>query len=57
MLIAGELVESQSGKRFGGLWYSDDTAQGGYKASGIGRQNGLEGFEQYLETNSVAWLR
>jgi aldehyde dehydrogenase (NAD+) len=28
---------------------------GGYKASGIGRQNGIEGFEQYLETKAVAW--
>ena len=30
---------------------------GGYKASGVGRQNGLEGFEQYLETKAIAWLR
>lgn len=29
----------------------------GYKASGIGRQNGLERFEEYLETKTVAWLR
>jgi aldehyde dehydrogenase (NAD+) len=28
---------------------------GGYKMSGIGRQNGVEGFEQYLETKVVAW--
>jgi aldehyde dehydrogenase (NAD+) len=28
---------------------------GGYKWSGIGRQNGVAGFEQYLETKSVAW--
>jgi aldehyde dehydrogenase (NAD+) len=27
---------------------------GGYKASGIGRQNGIEGFEQYLETKTIA---
>jgi aldehyde dehydrogenase (NAD+) len=26
---------------------------GGYKASGIGRQNGVEGFEQYLETKAL----
>jgi aldehyde dehydrogenase (NAD+) len=32
-----------------------DIPFGGYKHSGIGRQNGLEGFEQYLETKSVAW--
>jgi aldehyde dehydrogenase (NAD+) len=27
---------------------------GGYKASGIGREMGLEGFEEYLETKAVA---
>jgi len=32
-----------------------DMPFGGYKHSGIGRQNGLAGFEQYLETKSVAW--
>jgi aldehyde dehydrogenase (NAD+) len=39
----------------GGVWYGADSPYGGYKASGIGRQNGLEGFEQYLETKAVAW--
>ena len=41
----------------GGMWYGADSPYGGYKASGIGRQNGVEGFEQYLETKAVAWLR
>jgi aldehyde dehydrogenase (NAD+) len=41
----------------GGIWYGADSPYGGYKASGIGRQNGLEGFEQYLETKAVAWPR
>ena len=26
---------------------------GGYKSSGIGRQNGIEGVEEYLQTKSV----
>ena len=39
----------------GGLWYGADSPYGGYKASGIGRQCGLEGFEQYLETKAIAW--
>jgi aldehyde dehydrogenase (NAD+) len=26
---------------------------GGYKASGIGRQNGIEAIDQYLQTKSV----
>ena len=41
----------------GGMWYGADSPYGGYKASGVGRQNGLEGFEQYLETKAIAWLR
>ena len=32
-----------------------DIPFGGYKQSGIGRQNGRAGFDQYLELKSVAW--
>jgi aldehyde dehydrogenase (NAD+) len=39
----------------GGAPVGPDVPFGGYKNSGIGRQNGLAGFEQYLETKSVAW--
>ena len=39
----------------GGMPYAADLPFGGYKASGIGRQNGTAGFEQYLETKSLAW--
>ena len=39
----------------GGLWYGADSPYGGYKDSGIGRQCGREGFEQYLETKAIAW--
>jgi aldehyde dehydrogenase (NAD+) len=38
----------------GGIWYGADSPFGGYKNSGIGRQNGDEGFEQYLETKTYA---
>jgi aldehyde dehydrogenase (NAD+) len=38
----------------GGVWYGADSPYGGYKTSGVGRQNGIEGFEQYLETKAVA---
>ncbi len=38
----------------GGIWYAPDAPYGGYKSSGIGRQNGLEGFEIYLETKVIA---
>jgi aldehyde dehydrogenase (NAD+) len=39
----------------GGLFYGADAPYGGYKASGIGRQNGVEGFEQYLETKTIGY--
>jgi aldehyde dehydrogenase (NAD+) len=39
----------------GGAAHGADIPFGGYKYSGIGRQNGVAGFEQYLETKSVAW--
>jgi aldehyde dehydrogenase (NAD+) len=39
----------------GGLTYGADLPFGGYKDSGIGRQNGLAGFDQYLELKSLAW--
>jgi hypothetical protein len=39
----------------GGAAYGADVPFGGYKASGVGRQNGVSGFDQYLEVKSVAW--
>jgi len=39
----------------GGAPYGADLPFGGYKDSGIGRQNGVAGFDQYLEVKSVAW--
>jgi aldehyde dehydrogenase (NAD+) len=38
----------------GGIFYGADAPFGGYKASGYGRQNGIEGFEQYLETKTIS---
>ena len=38
----------------GGIFYGADAPFGGYKASGFGRQNGIEGFEQYLETKTIS---
>jgi aldehyde dehydrogenase (NAD+) len=38
----------------GGLWFSPDMPFGGYKQSGIGRESGVAGFEEYLETKSIA---
>src|SRR5439155_7437411 len=39
----------------GGAAYGADVPFGGYKASGVGRQNGYAGFDPYLEVKSVAW--
>jgi acyl-CoA reductase-like NAD-dependent aldehyde dehydrogenase len=39
----------------GGAPFGADVPFGGYKESGIGRQNGLAGLEQYTELKSVAW--
>jgi aldehyde dehydrogenase (NAD+) len=41
----------------GGIFAASDIPFGGYKSSGIGRQNGREGFEQYLETKSLGLPR
>lgn len=38
----------------GGVWYSADVPFGGYKQSGNGREMGLAGFEEYLETKVIA---
>jgi aldehyde dehydrogenase (NAD+) len=38
----------------GGLWYGGDVPFGGYKQSGLGREMGREGFEEYLQVKAVA---
>jgi aldehyde dehydrogenase (NAD+) len=38
----------------GAQWYGADVPFGGYKQSGLGRESGVAGFEEYLETKSVA---
>ena len=40
----------------GGVWYSADAPFGGYKQSGNGREMGVAGFEEYLETKCIATL-
>src|SRR5947209_3739646 len=39
----------------GGAPYGADTPFGGYKDSGVGRQNGVAGFDQYTEIKSVGY--
>ena len=38
----------------GGVWFAPDVPFGGYKQSGIGREMGVAGFEEYLQLKSVA---
>ncbi|MFD0902971.1 aldehyde dehydrogenase [Actinomadura sediminis] len=38
----------------GGMWFGADAPFGGYKQSGIGREMGVAGFEEYLEIKTVA---
>jgi aldehyde dehydrogenase (NAD+) len=39
----------------GAIFYGADAPFGGYKMSGLGRQNGVEGFEQHLQTKVIAY--
>ncbi|WP_439485423.1 aldehyde dehydrogenase family protein [Blastomonas fulva] len=41
----------------GGMCIAGDLPFGGYKSSGIGREWGLEGIEEYLETKLIAWRK
>jgi aldehyde dehydrogenase (NAD+) len=38
----------------GAFFFSANAPFGGYKQSGIGRENGVVGFEEYLETKTIA---
>ena len=38
----------------GAQWFHPDTPFGGYRQSGLGRENGQQGFEEYLETKIIA---
>jgi len=37
----------------GGMWFAPDSPFGGYKQSGVGREHGVEGFEEYIQTKTV----
>ncbi len=56
LAVAGRIRTGTIGVN-GGVWYSADVPFGGYKQSGIGREMGVAGFEEYLETKSIAIAR
>ena len=51
-LAVGEPLRAGTVSINGGVTYGADAPFGGYKASGVGRQNGIEGFQQYTETKT-----
>ena len=51
--VAGRIRTGTVGVN-GGVWYAVDAPFGGYKQSGIGREMGVAGFEEYLETKLIA---
>jgi aldehyde dehydrogenase (NAD+) len=53
MAVAARLRTGTVGVN-GGVWYSPDVPFGGYKQSGLGREMGVAGFEEYLETKAIA---
>ena len=38
----------------GGAYYGPDVPFGGYRQSGVGRESGIAGFEEYLEIKALA---
>ena len=52
--VPGRPNEFYFGAVNGGVWFSPDAPFGGYKQSGIGREMGVAGFEEYLETKLIA---
>jgi aldehyde dehydrogenase (NAD+) len=38
----------------GGMYFGSDVPFGGYRQSGVGREMGVAGFEEYLEMKSIA---
>lgn len=53
-LAVGRRIRTGTLSLNGGMWFHADTPFGGYKQSGVGRENGDMGFEEHLETKIMA---
>ena len=53
-VAVGQRIRTGTMSINGGVWYGPDVPFGGYKQSGLGREMGLAGFEEYLETKAYA---
>ncbi len=53
-LAIGRRIRTGTMSINGGAWYAVDVPFGGYKQSGVGRESGVSGFEEYLEEKSLA---
>jgi len=53
-LAVGRRIRTGTLALNGGQWFHVDTPFGGYKQSGVGRENGQQGFEEHLETKVMA---
>ncbi len=50
----GERIRAGTVSLNGGVWFAPDVPFGGYKQSGTGREMGVAGLEEYLETKVLA---
>ncbi len=53
-LAAARRVRTGTMNVNGAFFLAPNAPFGGYKQSGIGRESGVEGFEEYLETKTIA---
>jgi acyl-CoA reductase-like NAD-dependent aldehyde dehydrogenase len=53
-MAAARRIRSGTVSVNGGMWHAPDAPFGGYKQSGVGRENGVAGLEEFLQTKVIA---
>jgi aldehyde dehydrogenase (NAD+) len=53
-LAVGRRIRAGTMSVNGGMWYAPDAPFGGYKQSGIGREMGAAGLDEFLERKTYA---